>query len=223
MKKAKPTPWSYRKGSSFLHRLPAGLKLTSLLFLSLLAFFPNFYVLGLIALVLVLLSFAAGIGPLGLLRGSGPLLFFILAVFLFQSVELFPQGLRQGFIRGFMPSFRLEGLKNSLIFCARIGTAFAAASLLFSVTTTGEIRKFLVKLESILRIKKLRLGLGLSLMLGFLKRFFEIWEDLNLAWKGRGGKKNLTRLKTLIPLAVEKMMLKAAETASALESRGAGF
>ena len=216
MRKAKPTPWSYRKGNTLLHRLPAGLKLTFLLFLSLFAFFPNLYVLGLIAIVLVLLSFVAGIGPLGLLRGSGPLLFFILAVFLFQSVELFPQGFRQGF----MPVLRLEGLRNSLIFCARIGTAFAAASLLFSVTTTGEIRKFLTKQETILRIKKLRLGLSLSLMLGFLKRFFEIWEDLNLAWKGRGGKKNLTRLKTLIPLAVEKMMLKAAETASALESRG---
>jgi phospholipase A1 len=57
-------------------------------------------------------------------------------------------------------------------------------------------------------------------MLGFLPQFFEVWEDLCLAWKGRAGKKNLSLIVTLVPLAVEKMMRKAAETAAALEARG---
>jgi energy-coupling factor transporter transmembrane protein EcfT len=58
-------------------------------------------------------------------------------------------------------------------------------------------------------------------MLGFMKRFFEIWEDLNLAWESRRGKRNLKRLLVLGPLAIERMMVKAAETAEAMETRGA--
>ena len=210
---AKATPWSYRKGATLLHRLPAGFKLAFLLLLSLAAFFPgpearSLAVLGIIALILIILSFVAGIGPAALLRGSGPLLFLVLAVFLFQGIEISPFG------------FNFDALGESLIFCVRIGAAFAAGSLLFAVTTSGEIRKSLSRLEAALRLKKLKLGLSISLMLGFLPRFFEIWEDCNLAWKSRGGKKNLSRLAVLVPLVVERMMAKAAETALALESRG---
>ena len=202
------TPWAYRKGSSLLHRLPAGLKLVFLLLLSMAAFFPNLVVLASIALFLILLSFVAGLGPRELLQGSGPLFFIVLAVLFFQGIEFTP--------------FRInfEGLGEGVIFCLRIGVAFSAGSLLFAVTTTDEIRKSLTRLEAALHLKKLKLGLSLSLMLCFLSKFFQIWEDINLAWKSRGGKRNLSRLVVLVPLAFEKMMIKAAETASALESRG---
>jgi len=213
VKKSQFTPWSYHKGSSKLHRLPAGIKLAFLFLLSLAAFFPgspgvNLALLSLIVLILIVLSFASGLGPLRLLRGSGPLFIVVLGVFLFQAFEFSP------------PGINLEGLRETAIFCVRIASAFAAGTLLFALTTAGEIRKSLSRLEAVLHLEKLRLGLGLSLMLGFLPRFFEIWEDVNLAWKSRGGGNKLSRPVTLIPLAVEKMMIKAAETASALESRG---
>ena len=203
------TPWSYHKGSSLLHRLPAGIKLIFLLFLSLASFFPNLFILSAIVLVLVLLSVIAGIGPKALLRGSTPLFIMVLGVFLFQAVEIFPA------------RFNLNGLKESIIFCVRIAAAFSAGTLLFSVTTSCEIRKSLSGAESFLHLNKLKPGLYISLMLGFLPEFFKIWEALNLAWKSRGGKRNMQRLTVLLPLALERMMLKAAETAVALEARGA--
>ena len=210
------TPMSYRKGSSLLHKLPAGLKLVFLLLLSAAAFFPGpekpgLAILSVIAVILIILSFAAGIGPAALLRGSGPLLLIVIAAFAVQGVEFSPFG------------FNTSGLSEALVFCARIALAFAAASLLFSVTTTGEIRKSLSRLEAILHFEKPRLSLHISLMLGFLKFFFEIWEDLNLAWKSRGGKNNFFRFLKLVPLLIEKMIIKAAETADALEARGAAF
>ena len=209
----KVTPWSFRKGATPLHRLPAGFKLAFLLLLSLAAFFPgteflSLVVLSCIALFLIMLSLIAKIGPWTLLQGSGPLFFLILAVFLFQSIDIFPFG------------FKPEGLWESLIFCIRIGTAFAAGSLLFAVTTVGEIRKSFSRLESALHLEKLKLGLSFSLMLGFLPKFFAIWEDVNLAYTSRGGKRSLSRLVVLIPLVVERMMVKAGETAMALEARG---
>ncbi|MCL2601532.1 MAG: energy-coupling factor transporter transmembrane protein EcfT [Treponema sp.] len=214
MKISKITPWAYRKGFTVLHRLGAGVKLVLLLSLSLAVFLPRGQVqsiaaLAVIALALTVLSFVAGIGPRALLRGSGSLVFLFLGVFLLRGVEFAPFGLNT------------EGLWVSALFCLRLCVAFAAGSLLFAVATPGEIRKAFSRMEAALRLEKLKIGLGLSLMLGFLPRFFEIWEDVNLAWKSRAGRKSLFRLVIVIPLVVERMMVKAAETATALESRGA--
>jgi len=219
MKKNAVTPWSYlppgnknRKGSTILHRLPAGFKLAFLLLISLASFFPgtetqSLVLLGTIAAILTALSFAAGIGPTALLRGSGPLFLVIFWGFLLQAVEFSPL------------KISFTGFLAAVIFSLRIGAAFSAGTLLFSVTTPYEIRKSLSRLETFLRIKKLNLSLYISLMLGFLPQFFEVWEDLCLAWKSRAGKKNLSFIVVLVPLAVEKMMRKAAETAVAMEAR----
>jgi biotin transport system permease protein len=122
--------------------------------------------------------------------------------------------------------------------------SFSAGSLLFSVTTMAELRDSIGKAEIAIRsvplavfrkskkkwaialvhrmeLDKLsRFSLGLSLMLGFLPRFFEIWEDSDVAYRARAGKKGITSLVLLIPLVTERMIEMAAETAAALESRG---
>ena len=209
-----PAPWSYQKGSTLLHRLPAGFKLAFLLLLSLAVFIPGseyqeFFIPACSVPILIILSFIAKKNPLSLLRGSGPLFFIVLAVFLVRGLELSPPGINR------------EGLKETIIFCARIGIAFSAGSLLFSVTTAWEIQKSLSRLEVFLNLQKLRLGLSISLMLGFLPGFFVIWENVNLAWESRAGKKNISRLVKIIPIIVEKMMIQALETAAAMEARGA--
>ena len=206
------TPWAYRKGSSPLHRLPAGFKLASLLLLSLAAFFPGsqqrlFFVLAGIIVILILLSFVGRIKPWQLLRGSGPLFLIVIVLLTFQAIDFNPF------------AFKTDGLAEGFIFCLRLGAAFAAGSLLFAVTTLTEIRRALSRFETALHLDKYKPGLGLALMLGFLPKFFEAWEDASLAWKSRGGKKNLSMLISLIPLVLEKMMVKAANTAEALESR----
>jgi biotin transport system permease protein len=68
-----------------------------------------------------------------------------------------------------------------------------------------------------------RLSLGISLMLGFLPRFFEIWEEAKDAYTARAGKGGVSQLVVLIPLVTERMMEKAAETAGILEARGLIF
>jgi energy-coupling factor transporter transmembrane protein EcfT len=220
-KKNAVTPWSYqppprrhKKSSNLLYRLPAGFKLAFLLLLSIAAFFPgpdsqSLLLLGAITAVLIALSFAAGIGPPALLRGSGPLFLVVFWVFLLQAVELSPFGIKAA------------GFVQAIIFSLRIGAAYSAGNLLFSVTTPHEIRKSLSRLEAFFRVEKPALSLYISLMLGFLPQFFEVWEDLCLAWKSRAGKKGLPLIVTLVPIAVEKMMRKAAETAIAMEARGA--
>jgi biotin transport system permease protein len=209
MKKTGTVPWAYRKGSSFLHRLPGGLKLIFLLALSLAAFFPGLLVLPAAALILILGAVNAGLKPWELLRGSGPLFMIVLAVIALRAVHFFPPGLD------------LPGLKEGCLLGIRMSLSFCAGALLFSVTTMGEIKKSLAAAETFLGIQRLRLSLGLSLMLGFLPKFFEIHDSAETAWKSRGGKKNFRYLAVLIPLITERMMEAAAETSAALESRGA--
>ena len=65
-------------------------------------------------------------------------------------------------------------------------------------------------------------SLGISLMLGFIPRFFELWETTNLACDARVCKRGPRRLLILVPLVTERMMEAAADTALALEARGLG-
>jgi len=118
-----------------------------------------------------------------------------------------------------------------LITALRIFIPFAAAALLFAVTTMRELRLSLGALE--IRLRNLFAGraqpprfaffsLGISLMLGFIPRFFELWETANLACDARVAKRGPRRLVLLVPLVTERMMEAAADTALALEARGLG-
>ena len=207
------TPMAYRKGNTLLHRFPAGFKLIFLLLLSLAAFFPgsdlgNFLVLEVITLIMVLLSFIARIGPLSLLKGSGPLLSIVIAALLIRGIEVSPL------------AFSIVGFRHALIFCIRIALAFSIGSLFFAVTTVGEVRKSISRGEAALGIEKAALSLHFSLMLGFLPAIFEIWEELSLAYKSRSGRRGVSLLYFILPKLIERMIKRAGDTALAMEARG---
>ncbi|MDR1318970.1 MAG: hypothetical protein LBJ90_05045, partial [Treponema sp.] len=182
------TPFAYRGGASALHRFPAGVKLLCLLVLSLAAFSS---VPGLAAAALVVAAGALGarIRPRELLRGSKPLV--VLAVF----IAVFRTA-------GFRPPFlRVEKLPAALVSGLCLIVSFAAGALLFATTTTGELRRSLGRFETAVRGlfagppggasaargtgEGGRLSLALSLMLGFIPQFFELWETANLACEAR--------------------------------------
>ncbi|MDR1107466.1 MAG: energy-coupling factor transporter transmembrane protein EcfT [Spirochaetaceae bacterium] len=222
-------PYAYCPGSSPLHRLPAAFKLLLLLLLSFSAFFFGLPGLAAGALLLFWGARDAGIRPGELLRGAGRLLVMALAILAFRSFRLFP------------PAFHAAGFMAGARFAATILVSFAAASLLFKVTTMTEFRESLGTVERFLcrplmcllkplkgegvrrlryRLERPRLSLGIALLLGFLPQFFEIWGAASQAYAARAGKKGLPRLIALVPLVTEGMMERAAETSRALEARG---
>jgi biotin transport system permease protein len=149
-----------------------------------------------------------------------------LVIVLFQSLH-FNADATEPVRKSFIPALDLDinidiaGLREGLFFGLRMAVSFTAGALLFAVTTMTELRKALVKAERFLHLEQVRLSLGIALMLGFIPRFFAVWEDANLAWEARSGKKGAGRFFILIPLVTERMMEAAAETAAALEARGA--
>ena len=117
-----------------------------------------------------------------------------------------------------------SGLLKVLIIILRIIAIYAIASLFFAVTTMRELRLSIAKIETKINKKSsiAYFSLGISLMMGFIPRFFELWESANIAYKARSLKKGIRRLFIIIPLVTEKMMESAADTALALEARGLG-
>jgi energy-coupling factor transporter transmembrane protein EcfT len=203
----RPVPYSYRAGNSFLHRLGGGWKLLALFLISTLAFALGLPFLAAGTLLVIAGSLAAGMRPWELLRGIKPLLAMALLASICRTLAPETEGETKTFLNR-------RGFAEGLIFGWRIALAFCAASLFFSTTTMTEIKDSLDKL----RLK--RLSLGLSLMLGFLPRFFAVWESAELAYRARCGKPGLPQLLALVPLVMERMILSAGETAAALEARG---
>jgi biotin transport system permease protein len=236
------TPYSYRPGNTPLHRVPGSLKLLCLLLFSVGGFLFGAPALAAATLLLIAGSLSAGIRPWELLRGIRPLLIMLIAIILFRSLG--DTAVADSWFSLFDPAGFVEGL----LFAWTILISFSAGALLFSVTTMRELRDsiggieraiidlpvFILKHSKIPGSKKAirrleqygeqsRLSLGISLMLGFLPRFFEIWETAETAYRARSGKKGIPQLLTLIPLVTERMIESAANTAEALEGRGLFF
>jgi biotin transport system permease protein len=214
------SPYAYRPGNSPLHRAPPALKLLALLGISTAAFFFGLPAAAAAALLLCVAAIPAGIRPWELLRGVRPLFVMLLLILAFRSLNFDPLG------------FNPRGFWEALEFTGNVLVSFSAGTLFFAVTTMTQIRE---SLEAV-RIPQLRgrrkprglnafsslnaLSLGLSLMLGFLPRFFEVWEEVRCAYEARGGRKGIPFLRAVIPRVTEGMIEIAGETAAALEARG---
>jgi energy-coupling factor transporter transmembrane protein EcfT len=209
------TPWSYRNGTSFLHACPGGIKLLFLLVLSA-SPLPGLPAIGAAALFVACCAVAAGIRPWELLAGSKPLAVALALMTAVRALRTDPVSLNPG------------GLAGGLVFSAGVLVSFSAASLFFSVTTMTELRRSLESVELLFRLpfksrtrrRRGRLSLALALMLGFLPRFFELWENAETAVKARACNGRIRRIITILPLVTERMIETAAETAEALEARG---
>ena len=207
--KQRQIPFRYRAGKTVLHRVPAGLKLLIVMVLSTVAY-VSIYGLAVAMVLLLAASIVARIPPWELLKGTRTLVLLSLCIMFLN----------------------LQTPVIGLITALRIFIPFAAAALLFAVTTMRELRLSLGALE--IRLKNLFSGghtkprnvaffsLSISLMLGFIPRFFELWETANLACDARLCKRGPRRLFLLVPLVTERMMEAAADTALALEARGLG-
>jgi biotin transport system permease protein len=229
--------FGYKAGKTPLHRMPAGLKLIFVIIISAFSF-ASVYGFALSVLLILAASAAARVPSHALLKGSKPLVILSLCIILLKTITPDAKGVTTPEIIVFnfyipdmhIPFISGEGFFEGLLAAARIFVPFAAAVLLFSFTTMRELRLSLASVEKgFVKIFLPRrrhtpfLSLGITLMLGFIPRFFQMWDDANLACDSRSCKRGLRRLFLLIPLVTERMMEASANTALALEARAFGI
>jgi biotin transport system permease protein/energy-coupling factor transport system permease protein len=107
------------------------------------------------------------------------------------------------------------------------------SALLFRTTSSTEIRDGLNAVERFIRRAFSRLPLfgkrvslrprfaeNTALFLSFIPEIFAVWSGVNLAWKARGGRQGLAKIKTLVFVLISLSFEKAALKAKALEARG---
>jgi energy-coupling factor transporter transmembrane protein EcfT len=114
-------------------------------------------------------------------------------------------------------SWNINGFLSGVTFGMGLLVSFAGAKLFFAVTTMAQLKDALDRVPS---LWFQRFSLCLTLMLGFLPRFLEEWENAELAYKARAGRNGVYRLFVVTPLAIELMIESAVETAVVLEIRG---
>jgi biotin transport system permease protein len=185
------------------------------------------------ALVIIAASVVARIPPWSLLNGAGPLVALAICVTLFKTFQPGAGLTTPELVIGnryipdlYIPNVSAAGFVEGVIAGVRLLVSFAAAALLFATITMRELRRSLAVVETkaaaVIRRGPPagRLSLAICLMLGFIPRFFEVWEDMNCACEARSCKRGPRRLAIIIPLAAERLMEAAADTALALEARG---
>jgi biotin transport system permease protein len=198
--------FSYQAGSSFLHRAKPGLKLLALLLISALAFAGGWAGSIIILLFVCVLALAARLSPALLFRGGRGIAVMALLVLVVRSLN--------GAGSGDSPlALNVPGMTAALSFALALFAAFAAGNLFFAVTTMSELRAGVGRVHP-------ATGLALSLMLGFIPRFFAAWEERRLAWKARGGKRGLGEAAFLSLSTLQALVEEAEEKAKALEARG---
>ena len=196
--------FKYKTKKGPLHKVPALIKLLLLLPLSVFCMSLPPLWLGAGILSAVLIAFICGLSVHDQIADIKPvfyyaLLMYALSVFsnLFDNFRLTP--VNQFFIL-LIPGH--EYLRITL----RLALIVQISALLFRTTSSLEIRE-VVRLEII------------SLFLSFIPEIFKIWTSINLAWKSRGGKEGLAKIKTLGFILISLCFEKAALKAKALEAR----
>jgi biotin transport system permease protein len=195
--------FKYKTIKGPLHKVPAIIKLLLLLPLSVFCMsLPSLW-LGVGILFCVLTAFICGLSLQDQMTDFKPALFYAILMYalsvfsnLIDNFRLMPNQ----YFTVFIPN--LEYLRITL----RLVLIVQISALLFRTTSPLEIREA-VRLEI------------LSLFLSFIPEIFKIWTSVNTAWKARGGKEGLGKIKTLMFVLISLSFEKAALKANALAAR----
>ena len=101
------------------------------------------------------------------------------------------------------------------------------SALLFRTTSSVEIREGLNAIERFIRkgfsrqtsFTETSFAENITLFLCFIPEIFTTWSSFDLAWKARGGKNGLAKIKTLCFVLISLSFEKAALKSKALEAR----
>jgi len=80
------------------------------------------------------------------------------------------------------------------------------------------IRRLLSRRQNQFPIKP-RIAENIALFAGFIPEIFQTWSQIDRAWRARGGKNNLAKIRTLVFVLITLSFEKAARKAVALSAR----
>ena len=198
--------FKYKTNKGHLHKVPAVIKLILLLPLSVFCItLPPFW-LCIGTAVLILTTFLCRITFSEQLTDLKPVFFYAILMYILSVLsnltEIQPSSFTpdSSLLIIFIPG------KEYLQITLRLILIVQLSALIFRTTSSLEIREA-VKLNIV------------TLFLMFIPEIFNIWTNINLAWKARGGRQGIVKIKTLLFVLISLSFEKAAIKAKALEAR----
>ncbi len=215
----------YRQGTSFLHRLPAALKIILMVLLAIGAF----YVPPLAGLILWGMLIFCSVLLLGFtvkeaLCDQKPALayfFMIYAASLILHGIIFAQSIQAG---NALPPQEIAKLllpdSAYLPLLVHLGLSLEISSLFYRTTSTMQFHEGFACIErSITRRKETPFADLLALTITFIPRIAAFWRQIDTAWQARGGKKSISRVTSLIPVLFRVSLREAYGKALARQNR----
>ncbi|WP_428770595.1 CbiQ family ECF transporter T component [Treponema sp. HNW] len=191
--------FSYRSGKSFIHKMPAVVKVILLFALPATVFFVSplycFIWIGINAGA----ALYAGFGIRQQILDLKPLAYYVFFLILVQAVS---------FIAGSDTSIR-----PLIELILKLVCALQITSLFFNTTTSLELKSALEK------ILPARIALLFVLFLAFIPMLFSVWARLELSWKARAGKNGVKKLFVLLPVFISLSLFKARSLFYSLQNR----
>lgn len=226
----KYSSFTYKAGNSFVHKLPAWIKILIIPILSVIFFNSPYYVSLALFVAQMILSFSIKftlreqIRDLKLVIYFGILLYSV-NFFATAASGFFDENNSMNLIQLLRTSVR-ECLKNSTtaLMLLKLLCVLQTSSIIFKTSTSLELREGIGKIESAIRkIFHLKSENTVShifaLILCFIPMIFHVWNQAVYAWKGRHGKTSLRMYLTLFPILFSVGMKNAFDTAKAVAIR----
>jgi biotin transport system permease protein/energy-coupling factor transport system permease protein len=232
--------FQYRKGLSLPYRIPALPKLALVLsFAVILMFLPFHAICGCIPAAAIL-AFLCGFRIREQLADIKPVLFYAAFLYLINIFSRLPSVSLALPAGGFSPELRrtLAGIfypdLEYRLYILRLLLVMQLSALFFRTTTSIELKEAIRGLETAIRrgIKKLpfmknisvraKFGASLALTISFIPELFGLWERLNRAYRARGGKGGLKKIRVLLIALFSLSFSYAEKKARALASRNIG-
>lgn len=230
--------FSYKRGSSFLHKCPSWIKI---LFIPIVNIFflclPPYFSFALI-LIQTIVAFSLRFTLCEQLNDLKPVIYYAFLLFFFQIISILisvgfgenkaifdaEKTFLQNLKNQFAESFSWKNQKETVFQLLKLFAVMQSASLLFKTSTSLEIRIGIEKIERAIRKffhlnNKCTFTNAISLFLNFIPMVSRIWNETKIAWFNRGGKANLKMYMTILPILFSVGMKKAYNEARALEIR----
>ncbi len=231
------TAFSYKQGSSFLHRCPTWVKILLIPIISVGIFYlPPYFAAVLIALQ-TLVSFLLHFTLREQVRDLKAVFYYAVFLIFVKIIGNLLAAISMGSLASFevsvFPQVLLDFLvseKETWLLLLKLFCVIQTASLIFKTSTSLQIREGLEVMElavrRLLHLKPLIDGRpnapvaqAVSLFICFIPQVSKNWQQAERAWKARGGKKSLRMFAVLLPVFFSVGMKQAYNTARAISVR----
>lgn len=213
--------FQYRTGNTFLHTLPPPAKILLMLLSAVTAFYLPVKAVVVVWLCVLALSMLLSFPLRDIISDLRPVFFYVTLLYAATIVQHAFEW-RQASLAGESYSVRmlLMPQKDRLVFSLQLALSLSFSSLFFRTTSNVQFHEGFESIELFFtRQKRARFADLLSLTLTFIPGIVANWQQIDTAWKARGGKNGIRKILTLVPRLFSVSMGAAYEKALAIENR----